>query len=57
MLLRGEMSDILSAGIADKMLARKPDLEVTVVPNRGHAPLLDEPAAIAAIDVLLARVG
>ena len=51
------MSDILSAGIADKMQARKPDLEVTVVPNRGHAPLLDEPAAIAAIDVLLARVG
>ncbi len=51
------MSDLLSPEITDKMQARKPDLVVTVVPNRGHAPLLNEPAAVAAIDALLARVG
>ncbi len=56
-LLRGEMSDLLSPQITEKMQARKPDLDVTVVPNRGHAPLLNEPAAVAAIDALLARVG
>jgi pimeloyl-ACP methyl ester carboxylesterase len=55
-LLRGELSDLLTAEITEKMVARKPDLEVTVVPNRGHAPLLTEPAAVKAIEALLARL-
>lgn len=55
-LVWGAMSDILTADIIDKMQARKPDLEVAEVPNRGHAPLLDEPECLAAIDGLLRRV-
>jgi pimeloyl-ACP methyl ester carboxylesterase len=55
-LLWGEMSDILTGDIVDKMKARKPDLEVIAVANRGHAPLLDEPECRAGIDALLERV-
>jgi pimeloyl-ACP methyl ester carboxylesterase len=36
-----------------EMRARKPDLAVAEVPNRGHATTLDEPASIAAIDAFL----
>ncbi|MDJ0700467.1 MAG: alpha/beta hydrolase [Woeseiaceae bacterium] len=55
-LLWGLMSDILTKDIVKKMQARKPDLEVVQVPNRGHVPLLDEPECIAGIDALLAKV-
>jgi len=55
-LLWGVMSDILTIDIVEKMSARKPDLEVTEVPNRGHVPLLDEPECLAAIDSLLSRI-
>jgi pimeloyl-ACP methyl ester carboxylesterase len=55
-VLWGVMSDILTEDITEKMRARKPDLNVAPVPNRGHAPLLDEPECIAAIDEFLERV-
>ncbi len=55
-LLWGKLSDILTKDIVDKMTARKPDLEVVPVPNRGHVPLLDEPECVAAIDEFLQRV-
>ncbi len=55
-LLWGITSDILTRDIVEKMQARKPDLEVVEVPNRGHVPLLDEPECVAAIDGLLDRV-
>ncbi|MGA8204774.1 MAG: alpha/beta hydrolase [Woeseiaceae bacterium] len=55
-LIWGAMSDILNKDIVDRMAARKPDLVVAPVPNRGHAPLLDEPECLAAIDALLDRV-
>ncbi len=55
-LLWGVMSDILTEDIVDRMKARKPDLEVVPVPNRGHVPLLNEPECLAAIDALLERV-
>lgn len=55
-LLWGELSDILTKDIVDKMAARKPDLDVVRVDNRGHAPLLDEPECLAAIDAVLAEV-
>jgi len=55
-LLWGKLSDILTKDIVDKMTARKPDLEVVRVPNRGHVPLLDEPECVAAIDEFLQRV-
>jgi len=55
-LLWGVMSDILTQDIIDKMTARKPDLNVVPVPNRGHVPLLDEPECVAAIDAFLEEV-
>lgn len=51
--IRGEMSDILSAEILEKMTAHHPNLIALTLPNRGHAPMLDEPAAVAAIDRFL----
>lgn len=55
-LIRGGHSEILSAATADEMKRRKPDLEIVTVPNVGHAPILNEPEAEAAIDALLERV-
>ncbi len=52
--LRGELSDILTEATFARMKAVKPDLVQVTVPHRGHAPLLDEPAALAAIDDFLA---
>ena len=53
--IRGEHSDILSAATLERMRRENPDLRTVTVPNRGHAPLLDEPECLAAIDELLAR--
>ena len=55
-LLWGVMSDILTKDIIDKMTAKKPDLNVVAVPNRGHVPLLDEPECRAALDAFLEEV-
>lgn len=55
--IRGALSDILSAGTLSRMAREKPDLVQLTVPNRGHAPLLDEPECVAAIDAFLARHG
>jgi pimeloyl-ACP methyl ester carboxylesterase len=51
--IRGAHSDILSAGTLARMQQAKPDLRVLTVPKRGHAPMLDEPECIAAIDEFL----
>ena len=56
LLLQGELSDVLTGEIVSRMRDRKPDLEVVRIPDRGHAPLLDEPLALAAIDDFLARL-
>jgi pimeloyl-ACP methyl ester carboxylesterase len=57
LLLRGERSDLLSAATAQRM-ARDigESAELVTVPGVGHAPALDEPESVAAIDRLLARV-
>lgn len=55
-VLRGELSDLLSADVAERMAARLADVELVTVPRVGHAPSLDEPESLAAIDRLLARV-
>ena len=55
-VLWGVMSDILTQDIIDKMTARKPDLNVVTVPNRGHVPLLNEPECLAAVDAFLEEV-
>ena len=54
--IRGELSDILSADILTSMAARHPKLVTVSVPQRGHAPMLDEPAAASAIDTFLGGV-
>jgi pimeloyl-ACP methyl ester carboxylesterase len=57
LILRGEVSDLFSQATCDAMMARLKDAEAVTVPGVGHAPLLTEPEAAAAIDRLLARVG
>lgn len=57
LLLRGARSDVLSAATHERMGAMLPLSERVTVPGVGHAPMLDEPEAVAAIDRLLARVG
>lgn len=55
LVIRGENSDILSAGTVEMMRAHHPDLEALTLKNRGHAPFLNEPEALAAIDAFLAK--
>ncbi|MGV2496100.1 alpha/beta fold hydrolase [Pelagerythrobacter aerophilus] len=55
LIVRGALSDLLSEGTAQTMLARHPDAELVTVAGVGHAPLLDEPAVLAAIDQLMAK--
>ncbi len=55
--IRGAQSDILSAATFAKMKAENPELLQFEVARRGHAPLLDEPGCLAAIDALLAQAG
>ena len=57
LVLRGETSDILTTATAEKMAARLDDGELVTVPGVGHAPTLEEPEAVAAMDRLLARIG
>jgi pimeloyl-ACP methyl ester carboxylesterase len=57
LVIRGALSDLLSAATVDRMVRENPDLQSVTVPNRGHTPLLDEPECIAAIDGFLARHG
>jgi pimeloyl-ACP methyl ester carboxylesterase len=54
--LRGEASDILAASTFERMQREKPDLIRVTVPHRGHAPMLDEPECVAAIDAFMASV-
>ncbi|MCB2061407.1 MAG: alpha/beta hydrolase [Novosphingobium sp.] len=56
LFLRGELSDILSEQTLRTMTERLPQAEAVTVPRVGHAPTLDEPECVAAIDRLLARV-
>lgn len=51
--VRGAISDLLSAETLERMAERHPGMQAVTVPNRGHAPMLDEPVAVAAIDAFL----
>ena len=55
--IRGAQSDLLSAGTLARMQREKPDLRTLTVADRGHAPLLDEPECVAAIDDFLTALG
>ncbi|MBD3730700.1 MAG: alpha/beta hydrolase [Sphingomonadales bacterium] len=54
-ILRGEFSDVLSEATLQEMLRRLPLAEAATVARVGHAPMLDEDDAVAAIDALLER--
>lgn len=57
LVVRGERSDILSARTAGTMAERLGgNAEVLTVARCGHAPTLDEPAVVGAIDRLLGKV-
>ncbi len=55
-VVRGANSDLLAPETLAEMRARRPDLIVAEVPDRGHVPFLDEPEALAALNELVARV-
>jgi pimeloyl-ACP methyl ester carboxylesterase len=57
LLLRGALSSVLKEETVHAMIGAKPDLEHVTVAGVGHAPFLDEPQAIEAIDGYLARFG
>jgi len=55
-ILRGELSDLFSADVAERMTTELGDVELVTIPDTGHAPSLDEPESLAALDRLLDRV-
>jgi len=54
--LRGELSDLLSDATFRRMGEEVKGMELVTVPGVGHAPTLEEPAALEAIAWLLAKV-
>lgn len=56
LLLRGGLSDLLAAGDATRMITEHANARLREVPNVGHAPMLDEPEALAAIAQFLDEV-
>ncbi|HJR13608.1 MAG TPA: alpha/beta hydrolase [Rhodanobacteraceae bacterium] len=54
--IRGELSDILSAETLDEMGRRHPGMRSAIVAGVGHAPMLDEPEAVDAIERFLDEI-
>lgn len=55
-VVRGGESTLLSEDTLRRMADALPTMAATTVPGVGHAPSLDEPESVEAIDALLARV-
>jgi pimeloyl-ACP methyl ester carboxylesterase len=55
LVLRGQTSDILSAETAERMVATHPLATLVTIPGRGHAPILNEPVALDAIQSFLSK--
>lgn len=53
LLLRGEMSDLLTAEVAAEMTRRGPRARLVTIPETGHAPALMAPDQIAAVSAFL----
>ena len=53
LLVRGGISDLIDPAIAERMKAAAPHMAYAEVPGVGHAPMLTEPEAWAAIENLL----
>lgn len=56
LLIRGEISDLISSDVADQMQRMAPHMLRTDVPGIGHAPMLTEREAVDAIDQFLRTV-
>jgi pimeloyl-ACP methyl ester carboxylesterase len=56
LVVRGGVSDILSAATSSEMTRRMKDCRAVTVLGVGHAPSLAEPESLAAIESLLAQV-
>ena len=56
LLIRGKLSDVISAGIADRMERMAPGMKRVDVPGVGHAPMLTEREAVDAIEQFLRTV-
>jgi pimeloyl-ACP methyl ester carboxylesterase len=54
--LRGAHSDLLSAATFERMGREVPGMVAVTVANRGHAPQLDEPDSVRAIDAFLSAL-
>jgi len=54
--LRGQFSDVFARATQAEMARRVPGLVAVEVPHVGHAPTLDEPAAVQAIDAFLTGI-
>lgn len=54
LLVRGAVSNILVSGTVSRMQAVHPGMTVVSLPGIGHAPILTEPPALAAIQSFLA---
>ena len=57
LVIRGEISDLVSAESLEEMHRAVPEMKSVTVSGVGHAPTLDEPEAVAAIDGFLAGLG
>ena len=56
LVLRGALSDVLSADTLSRMKREHPGMTAVTIPDVGHVPMLDEPEALAAIDSFLASL-
>lgn len=56
LLVRGELSNLLTEQTQSRMARVHGNLRTVTVPRVGHAPMLDEPESLAAIQALLADI-
>jgi pimeloyl-ACP methyl ester carboxylesterase len=54
MVIRGAKSDMLASSTLDAMLSRRRELDVALVPDQGHPPMLTEPKLIKRIAAFVA---
>ncbi|MBB37142.1 MAG: alpha/beta hydrolase [Hirschia sp.] len=56
LIVRGEISDLFSEETAGEMIAKHGSATEVVVPRIGHAPIMDEPEAVAGIEQFLTSI-
>ncbi|MDA8961730.1 alpha/beta hydrolase [Congregibacter sp.] len=56
LLVRGAVTDLVAMDCVEKMQELAPGLQVVNIPERGHAPMLDEPLAVEAIEGFFSSV-